>query len=102
MRKLKLTVILIFACVCAAALAGRIVTPGVSGQAGLAAPTGVIASDNAYNDKVGINWDPVRDATVYRILRNTSNDAATAVSVGTTSLPYFFDATAGAGQQYFY
>ncbi|MEP7211898.1 MAG: cytochrome c peroxidase [Acidobacteriota bacterium] len=102
MRKLKLTVLLIFACICAAAFTGRMFAPSVSGQAGLSAPTGVIASDNSYNDKVGINWDPVRDATVYRIMRSTSNDAATAVSVGTTALPYFFDSTANVSQQYFY
>ena len=102
MRNVKLAVVLLFVCVCAFGLSGRLLTPTVHGRTGLAAPTGVTASDGTYNNKVGVHWDAVRDATVYRILRNASNDAASAVSVGTTALPYFFDETAVAGQQYFY
>lgn len=75
----------------------------VNGQgAAPAVPTSVTASDNAYNNKVGINWDTMRNATMYRIYRNTTNDAATAVSLGTTAAPFFFDATAVAGQSYVY
>jgi hypothetical protein len=77
-------------------------SPVVSGQAGLTAPTGVIASDGSYNDKVGLNWNAVRGATSYRIFRNTSNDTSTAISVGTTAQPYFFDPTAVVGQPSFY
>src|SRR5438132_7837025 len=68
----------------------------------LSAPTGVIASDNAYSTKVGINWDTVRGATLYRIFRNTSNDSASAVGVGTTPEGSFFDDTAAPGQVFFY
>ncbi|MDM7921877.1 MAG: cytochrome-c peroxidase, partial [Pyrinomonadaceae bacterium] len=68
----------------------------------LAAPTGVSASDNDYANKVGIHWDTVRGATVYRIFRSTSNDPVTAVDVGTSATNFYFDATAVAGQQYFY
>ncbi|HMT09410.1 MAG TPA: hypothetical protein PKA82_15515, partial [Pyrinomonadaceae bacterium] len=59
----------------------------VSGQEGgsdLTAPTGVSASDNSYNNKVGLYWDAVRDATTYRIFRNTINDPNTATDIGST------------------
>ena len=74
-----------------------------SGQgASLTAPTSVAASDNSYVTKVGINWDTVRGATLYRIFRNAANDSATATAVGTTAQGVFFDTTAAAGQTFFY
>ncbi|MBC7911861.1 MAG: VCBS repeat-containing protein, partial [Pyrinomonadaceae bacterium] len=75
-----------------------------TGQSGgaLAAPTGVIASDGSYSTKVGLTWDTMRGATQYQIFRNTTNDTATAVSVGTTAAGAFFDATAVVNQNYFY
>ena len=77
--------------------------PVVHGQGGaLAAPTGVTASDGAYNNKVGVLWDAIRGATAYRIFRNTTNNTATANDVGTTQANYFFDTTGAAGQNYFY
>jgi cytochrome c peroxidase len=76
----------------------------VSGQSGnaLSTPTGAAASDGSYSTKVGITWDTIRGATVYRIFRNTINDSASATSVGTTVAGAFFDTTAIAGQNYFY
>jgi cytochrome c peroxidase len=68
----------------------------------LSAPAGVTASDNAYSTKVGVSWEAVRSATLYRVFRNTVNDPATAVSVGTTAEATFFDPTGLAGQTYFY
>ncbi len=77
--------------------------PAVTGQSGgLVAPTGVSASDGSYNNKVGINWDTMRNATQYQVFRNTTNDAASAVSIGTTVEATFFDSTAVQGQSYFY
>src|SRR6185503_11441887 len=38
----------------------------------------------------------------YRVFRNTTNDAATAVDLGTTAEGSFFDQTAIAGQTYFF
>src|SRR5215213_4752128 len=76
--------------------------PVVNGQSGLIAPTGVGASDGSYNNKIGIWWDTMRGATRYQVFRNTSNDAAAAVSIGTTVEATFFDTTAVAGQNYFY
>jgi cytochrome c peroxidase len=74
-----------------------------TGQTGsLPAPTEVIASDNAYSNKVGINWTTARGATAYRVFRHTSNDSASAISLGTTAAGAFFDTTAVVGQNYFY
>ena len=75
----------------------------VRGQAGgLTAPTGVAASDASYNNKVGISWDVVRGATSYRVYRHTANESGAATAIGTTAEAVFFDATAAAGQTYFY
>jgi cytochrome c peroxidase len=77
----------------------------VSGQEGgsdLTAPTGIVASDNSYNNKVGLYWDAVRDATTYRIFRNSVNDPNTATDIGSTGTIEFFDTTATPGQTSFY
>lgn len=68
----------------------------------LAAPTGLAASDNAYSTKVGISWDTVRGATLYRIFRNTVDDPASAVVIGTTVEGTFFDQSGTPGQTFFY
>ena len=68
----------------------------------LSVPTNVTATDNAYHNKVGLNWDTIRGATTYRIFRSVSNNPSTATDVGTTAANYFFDTTAIAGQTYFY
>lgn len=68
----------------------------------IAAPTSVSASDGDYANKVGIYWDTIRGANLYRILRSTTNSSLNATDVGTTAANYFFDTTAAAGQTYFY
>jgi cytochrome c peroxidase len=68
----------------------------------IAAPTGVSASDGDYANKVGIYWDTIRGANLYRILRSTTNSSLNATDVGTTAANYFFDTSAAAGQTYFY
>src|SRR5437764_2613547 len=68
----------------------------------LLAPAEVNASDNAYSTKVGISWDAVRGATLYRVFRNTTSDPGTATALGTTSEGTFFDTTGTAGQTFFY
>ena len=102
MRKVKLLITGIFATCAVAGFTPWIMSPMVSGQTGLTSPSGVAASDNDYSNKVGVTWNAVRDATGYQILRSTANDPATAVSVGTTAAPFFFDTSAVVGQQYFY
>lgn len=73
------------------------------GQSGtLSAPTGVIASDNSYNNKVSISWDTIRGATNYRIFRNTTNEPTTAIDLGTTPQNVFFDTGAAPATNFFY
>lgn len=77
--------------------------PAVVGQGSPpATPTGVAASDAAYPNKVLISWDTIRNATAYRIFRNTANDIASATVLGTTAAGAFADTTAVTGQTYFY
>jgi cytochrome c peroxidase len=103
MQRVKLLVVFLFSFFFLASFSSKFFSPIVTGQTGtLAAPTGVLASDGNYNNKVGINWDAARGATNYRIFRNTTNAAAAAVEVGTTAAANFFDATAVANQTYFY
>ncbi len=66
------------------------------------APTGVSASNNDYANKVGIMWDSMRGATVYRVFRNTVNDPATATDIGTSVSNDFYDMTAVPATTYFY
>lgn len=76
-----------------------------SGQIGgvtLAPPTGVQASDSAYNNKVMIEWDVIRGATNYRVYRNTINDPSSASVLATTAVNSFLDTQAPAGQAVFY
>ncbi len=81
-----------------------LVSPGLAGQngEGLSAPTGVEASDGVYATKVGICWDHIRNATTYEVFRATTDDAASAMSVGTTASIIFYDSTAEPAQNYFY
>ncbi|MEP7339250.1 MAG: cytochrome c peroxidase [Acidobacteriota bacterium] len=103
MRRFKVLLSLCFLLAALASVFRLFPLPVVSGQGGgLVAPTGVAASDGAYNNKIGIRWDAMRNATRYQVYRNTSNDAASAASIGTTVEAVFFDKTAVAGQNYFY
>ncbi|MDX6404176.1 MAG: hypothetical protein QOH70_1631 [Blastocatellia bacterium] len=104
MRTIKLSMVLLLAVLGLTALGNRVFQGfAVIGQAvTLSAPAEVTASDNAYSTKVGISWDAVRAATLYRIFRNTVNDSASAVVVGATAEGTFFDPTGIAGQTYFY
>jgi cytochrome c peroxidase len=68
----------------------------------LSAPTGLTASDNTYNLKIGLHWDPVRGAIAYRVFRSSTPDLSGAAEVGLTPANTFFDLGAPAGQQLFY
>src|SRR3954451_8778899 len=78
------------------------VTASAQNVATLSAPLEVTASDNAYSNKVSISWSAVRGATQYRVLRNTINEPATAISIATTAAGSFLDTRGVAGQTYFY
>jgi cytochrome c peroxidase len=104
MRKLQLSMFFMFLLafslpVCEKFFPGFLVSAQTTS---LSAPVNVVASDNAYSTKVGLTWDAVRGATLYRVFRNTANDPNTAAAIGTTVEGSFFDTTATAGQTFFY
>src|SRR5438876_199371 len=104
MRTMKVTIVSLLCLIAVVATASRF-WPSftATGQATtLSAPTNVTASDNAYATKVEIEWEAIRGATLYRIFRNTANDSAAAIALGTTTQGSFFDTTAVVGQTYFY
>ena len=105
MRSTKLVVIALFTVFVIAIYAFTLRTERVSGNStpvAISSPTGVTASDGDYATKIGIHWDAMRGATLYRIFRNTTNLSAGTVEVGSTPANYFFDTTPIAGQTYFY
>lgn len=84
-------------------LASGIVSPlPAQTTASLTAPTGVAASDGAYATKVAITWDAVPAARTYRIFRSTTDNATGATAIGATGSWVYWDATAPAGQTFFY
>ena len=101
---IKLSVIGLLLVISTLIFANRLLTgSAANGQTGsLTAPAEVTASDNSYVTKVGVSWDTVRGATLYRIFRNTTNDSTTATALGTTAEGTFFDTTATVGQPFFY
>lgn len=101
MKKIKVAVCFAFVLTFGAFVLLR--TDPVSGQSGtLAAPTGVMASDTKYRDKVRVEWDAIRGATSYRVFRGASADPMTATDIGVTAQNTLLDATATAGQTFFY
>jgi cytochrome c peroxidase len=78
------------------------VASGQNAPSSLASPIEVTASDNAYVSKIEVRWAAVRDASLYRVFRNTVSDPATAVSLGTTAAGSFTDTSCTPAQSYFY
>ncbi|CAN5554526.1 hypothetical protein BH10ACI3_BH10ACI3_00470 [soil metagenome] len=103
MKKLKLFVCLLFTVAFGGFELYRS-TPaaGQTGGSSLVAPTGITATDNMYNNKVGLYWEPTWGATNYRVFRGTTGDPATATDIGTTSANSMFDASATPNQTFFY
>ncbi len=106
MRPLKLAALCLFVLtlalpICQQLFPGFIVA-SQSSISSLTAPTNVIASDNNYATKIVVTWDAVRGATQYRIFRNTANDPATALGLGTTAEGLFSDTSGVIGQTYFF
>lgn len=103
MQRTKRLVLLFLLLFSVAIVGHSFLFPTVTGQgSSLLAPTGVVASDGAYSTKIGLTWDTIRGATTYQIFRNTANDPLTAISLGSTAAPNFFDASAVINQTYFY
>ncbi len=103
-RFIKLAVIAVFVLTLAVFSGNFFLESKVKGQGSsfLPAPNNVSATDNQYHNKVGVYWDAVRGANLYRIFRNTANNTTGATDIGTTAANYFFDSTANVGQNYFY
>ncbi len=103
MKKLKIFVCLVFAlAACAIGLYRGASVAGQTGGQSLAAPTSITATDNLYNNKVGLYWEPIWGATNYRVFRNSTNDPTTATDLGTTAANSMFDTSAAANQTFFY
>lgn len=98
MRIIKISVVFIFVLAALFGFGSKFFEPKTNAQTSLSAPTGVTATSNLYNNKVGIYWDTMRGATNYRIFRNTVNDSGTATDIGVTPMGFFFDTTAPAGR----
>jgi hypothetical protein len=69
----------------------------------LTAPTGVLATDGIYNDKVIITWNGVGGADYYQVYRNSVNSTVDAnLLANSISLWTFDDLTAVRGTDYYY
>jgi hypothetical protein len=66
------------------------------------APSGVVATDGNYTDRVQITWNGVTDATGYEVWRNTSNNTGTAKNVATVTTVFYADSSANVGTTYYY
>ena len=78
---------------------------GNSGWRRLAAPgppTYLVASDGTYADRVVVAWKPPASATSYKVYRNTTNNSATAVYIGTSAVSMYNDGMAISGVIYYY
>src|SRR5256885_15198445 len=104
MRKIHLLLILTLSVVATLTVAHRMVPSFRStAQTGsLAAPTEVTASDNAYSTKIGITWNAITGANLYRVFRKTTNNSATPTAIGTTPEGTFFVTTPTSGKAFFY
>lgn len=104
MRKIQVSTIFLLSLVSLSLLGNRFLQSfSVTAQSSpLSAPTNVAATDNAYVTKVGVTWDAIRGAALYRIFRNTTNNSTTATPLGTTAEGVFFDTTGAQGQTFFY
>jgi predicted phage tail protein len=68
----------------------------------LPAPTGVVASDGTYSDKVRVSWSAVSGATSYEVWRSISSSSASATVAGTAATTTFDDTTTTANTTYYY
>lgn len=101
MKHFKIAAVAVFACLFVGFQLTN--TERARGQASTpAAPTGFTASDNAYNNRVGLYWDTMRGATRYRVFRSSTADPSLATEIGTSVSNVFFDATVPAVQSFFY
>ena len=70
----------------------------------LEAPTGVIASDGTYTDKVSVAWQTIPGAAIYEVWRNATLDTSTAEKISSSNLTVaaYDDTLAAGGVRYYY
>jgi hypothetical protein len=74
-----------------------------NGYAAITPPTGVLASNGTYTDKVVISWNPSDGATFYQIWRNTTDNSGGATQIpGSFTANTFDDITTAPGSLYYY
>jgi len=66
------------------------------------APTVISASDGLFPDKVHLTWSASATANSYTLYRNTTNNANTAVQIGTATTLTFDDTNVAYGPKYYY
>jgi subtilisin family serine protease/fibronectin type 3 domain-containing protein len=66
------------------------------------APGRVRATDGTYCDRVRVTWNGVSGATAYDVYRNTTNNSATAVLIGSSATTTYDDFSVTAGVTYHY
>lgn len=71
------------------------------GYMAVEAPTGVLASDGTYSDRVEVEWN-LSVVSLYEVFRHTSNDSSSATSLGTEYGMSYSDDTAIPGTTYYY
>ena len=65
-------------------------------------PTGVLASDGVYNDKVRLTWNASSGASGYQSWRNTTDNSLSATQIGNTSQLIYDDTNIVHGVKYYY
>lgn len=65
-----------------------------SGYAGLAAPTGLSATDGTSTENISLSWNAVSGATGYRVYRSTQNNPATSSALADTVSTTYIDSSA--------
>jgi fibronectin type 3 domain-containing protein len=72
------------------------------GNQGMAAPTGVFASQGTFNTKVYVFWNAMSNVTGYKVYRSTVSGGPTPTEVGDVTTSYFNDFGALAEVDYYY
>lgn len=67
-----------------------------------AAPSGIAATQAAFNDRIEVTWGSVPEATVYELSRATTSGGVSTVVMGWTNAVAFVDTNVVAGQTYYY
>ncbi len=79
------------------------VDTGWRGTIGLAAPTGVQASDGLFNNRIQVSWNAVGGATYYQVYRSENNNPAGAKLMISPIVELSFDDTSAVtAVQYYY